>query len=80
MRVQLSTCVVHVELRQRHAVRTWDRDQYVIQLGRNLREEPSKPIEVRRVERGDACLELETRAMHPLGITCRDYLLEAPSL
>jgi hypothetical protein len=40
MSVQLPTCVIHIELRQWHAVRTRDRDEYVIDLGRNLREEP----------------------------------------
>jgi hypothetical protein len=72
MSVQLPTCVIHIELRQRHAVRTRDRDEYVIDLGRNLREEPPQPIEVRRVERGDAGCELEAGAMHALGVASRD--------
>jgi hypothetical protein len=72
MSVQLPTRVVHVELRLRRAVGTRDRDEYVIDLGPNLREERPQPIEVRRVERGDTGCELEAGAMHALGIASRD--------
>ena len=54
------------------AVGTRDRDQDVIDPGRHLREEPPQPIEVRRVERRDAGLELKAGAMHALGIASRD--------
>jgi hypothetical protein len=72
MRLQIATRLVDIELDERHVVRAGTGDQHVVDRSPQLVEEPGEPVEVRRVECGDAAFDLEAGALHPLGVACRD--------
>lgn len=72
MRLQLPTRQRDVELGERQVARTWTGDQYVVDRRSQFVEESAEPVEVGRVEGGDAAIDLETGALHALRVACRD--------
>ena len=72
VRIQVASRFVDVEVGERQVVGAWTGDQHVIDGRRQLVEKPLKPVEVGRVEGGDAALDVESGALHTLGVACRD--------
>ncbi len=64
MRLEVRTCRVDVEVGERYVAGTRSGDQHVVNGRQQLVEEPPEPLEVRRVEGGDAAVNLETRELH----------------